>query len=48
MKAPASNPRLLLYSHDAYGLGHFRRNLTIAKRLATSDKNQFVEVAEDH
>lgn len=33
MKALASNPRLLLYSHDSYGLGHFRRNLTIAKRV---------------
>lgn len=32
-KQPAA--RLLLYSHDSYGLGHFRRNLAIADAVAT-------------
>ncbi len=27
------NPRVLLYSHDTFGLGHLRRNLSIAKQL---------------
>ncbi len=27
-------PRLLLYSHDTFGLGHLRRNLAIAGRLS--------------
>jgi predicted glycosyltransferase len=27
-------PRILLYSHDTYGLGHLRRSLTIAWQLA--------------
>jgi predicted glycosyltransferase len=31
-KQPAA--RLLLYSHDSYGLGHFRRNLAIADAVA--------------
>lgn len=26
-------PRLLIYGHDTYGLGHLRRNLTLAARL---------------
>lgn len=26
-------PRLLIYGHDTYGLGHLRRNLTLATRL---------------
>ncbi|MFT5289984.1 MAG: putative glycosyltransferase [Planctomycetota bacterium] len=29
-------PRYLLYSHDSFGLGHLRRNLTLAKALVTS------------
>ena len=29
-----AGPRLLLYSHDTYGLGHLRRSLAIAQRLA--------------
>jgi predicted glycosyltransferase len=29
----ARNPRVLLYSHDSYGLGHLRRNLAIARAL---------------
>ena len=31
--APASETRLLLYSHDSWGLGHLRRNLTLAYGL---------------
>ena len=27
-------PRILLYSHDTYGLGHLRRSLTIAQQIA--------------
>lgn len=27
-------PRILLYSHDTYGLGHLRRSLTVAEGLA--------------
>lgn len=29
----ATNSRVLLYSHDTYGLGHLRRNLAIASHL---------------
>jgi predicted glycosyltransferase len=32
----ASKPRVALYSHDAAGLGHVRRNLLIASTLAAS------------
>ena len=28
------NPRILLYSHDTYGLGHLRRSLSVAGQLA--------------
>jgi predicted glycosyltransferase len=28
------HPRILLYSHDTYGLGHLRRTLAIARQLA--------------
>ena len=27
-------PRVLLYSHDTYGLGHFRRSLLLARAIA--------------
>ncbi|HNB51944.1 MAG TPA: glycosyltransferase [Anaerolineales bacterium] len=30
----ASKPRILLYSHDTYGLGHLRRSLAIAGQVA--------------
>jgi len=30
---PLSDFRILLYSHDSYGLGHLRRNLAIARAL---------------
>ena len=36
-KPPAA--RLLLYSHDSYGLGHFRRNLSIAEAVAADMPN---------
>lgn len=29
-----SKPRILLYSHDTYGLGHLRRSLSVAQQLA--------------
>lgn len=29
-------PRIVLFGHDTFGLGHLRRNLTIARHLATS------------
>ena len=29
----AGGPRILLYSHDSYGLGHLRRTMLIAERL---------------
>ena len=32
------NPRVLLYSHDTYGLGHLRRNLAIAAHLLERDR----------
>lgn len=30
---PLANPKVLLYSHDTFGLGHLRRNLAIASHL---------------
>jgi predicted glycosyltransferase len=39
-RAPVRRPsrvKVLLYSHDTYGLGHLRRNLAIADRLLRSD-----------
>lgn len=33
---PRSAPRVALYSHDTLGLGHVRRNLLLAQRLADS------------
>ena len=37
MKQP--NPRIMLYSHDTYGLGHLRRSLNIARQLSNDIKN---------
>ncbi len=34
--SPARKPRIALYSHDALGLGHMRRNALIAQTLASS------------
>ena len=31
---PEAGPRILLYSHDSYGLGHFRRSSSIAHAIA--------------
>lgn len=31
--APMSRPRIVLYSHDGFGLGHLKRNANIAGRL---------------
>lgn len=38
LQSPATTEdvRILLYSHDSYGLGHLRRTLTIASALATT------------
>ncbi len=33
MSRPRSLSKVLLYSHDTYGLGHLRRNLVIARQL---------------
>lgn len=44
--APSSPaPRLLLYSHDSYGLGHFRRCMTLAEELTRSLPDAAVLVA---
>src|SRR5262245_29471975 len=32
--SPHPGPRVLLYSHDTYGLGHFRRSLLLARAIA--------------
>ncbi|RMD49934.1 MAG: hypothetical protein D6835_04910, partial [Candidatus Thermofonsia bacterium] len=32
-------PRILLYSHDTYGLGHLRRSLSIAGQIASDIPN---------
>ncbi len=34
LKMLPNRPRIMLYSHDTYGLGHLRRSLTIAAQLA--------------
>ena len=36
MTTPTLLSRVLLYSHDTYGLGHLRRNLVLARSLLTS------------
>lgn len=40
----ARNPRVLLYSHDSYGLGHLRRNLAIAGALTNRLPNVSVVI----
>lgn len=35
--APASTTRCLFFSHDGYGLGHFRRNSLVARALLERD-----------
>ena len=34
-----SKPRILLYSHDTYGLGHLRRSLSVAAQIASDIPN---------
>lgn len=34
-------PRILLYSHDTYGLGHLRRSLAIARQFAADIKDVY-------
>jgi len=36
MQEVKKNPRVVMYSHDTMGLGHFRRNLLIANELSKS------------
>ena len=35
---PQDPPRVFLYSHDTFGLGHLRRNLAIAERLLATGR----------
>lgn len=37
--------RLIFYSHDGYGIGHFRRNMTIARRVIELDPSSSVLLA---
>ena len=43
--SPAPGTRVLMYSHDSYGLGHFRRTMTLAEALAASLPNVSVLIA---
>lgn len=38
----ATKPRIALYSHDALGMGHMRRNALIAQTLAGADRGAVV------
>lgn len=38
-------PRFMFYSHDGYGLGHFRRNLVIAQAIAVLEPSASVLLA---
>ena len=42
---PSSGCRVLLYSHDSYGLGHLRRSMTLATALAESLPSASVVIA---
>jgi len=35
-RLPGGSPRILLYSHDSWGLGHLRRSLTLAGALVSA------------
>jgi predicted glycosyltransferase len=37
--AQSKSARILLYSHDTFGLGHIRRSRTIANAITAADKN---------
>ncbi len=39
--SPDFQPRVLLYSHDTFGLGHLRRNLAIAEHLLSRNDPRF-------
>lgn len=41
-KNPDTNTRVLIYSHDTFGLGNIRRMLAIAQQLTESDPNLYV------
>ncbi len=45
MKPQQSLSKVLLYSHDTYGLGHLRRNLVIARELLGADRPPRVVLA---
>lgn len=38
-------PRILMYSHDSYGLGHFRRTVTLSQAFSDSFKDASILVA---
>lgn len=40
--AKSRRPRIALYSHDTMGLGHMRRNLSIATALASSESHPII------
>ncbi len=45
MNGTTSLDRVLLYSHDTYGLGHLRRNLALARQLLASSRPPQVVLA---
>ncbi len=45
MTARSALQRVLLYSHDTYGLGHLRRNLVLAAHLLSGDRPPRVVLA---
>lgn len=44
-RADGAGPRFMLYSHDGFGLGHFRRNLVIARALTEARSDASVLLA---
>src|SRR5215218_7995066 len=45
MTTPSAGTRIALYSHDACGLGHVRRNLRLAAALAARDPGGLLVLA---
>ncbi|WP_236960615.1 glycosyltransferase family protein [Methylobacterium durans] len=43
--APASAPRVLIYSHDTFGLGHLRRSRAIAHAIVAVEREARVVIA---
>ena len=39
VQQPAPTPRLMMYAHDTYGLGHLRRSLAIARHMSRAIPN---------